>query len=154
MNHWIISNIAVDDKCERSWEVCFVGADLRWVDNLCYCELLFCTGSGEHIFFALMITSIQPLPVQSKHSLSKLFSTENNLDCFGLSVMSLRVQFSGQWYLELKNAVSTSVCLDEFWFVVPVNCLRHVVQFLLAACCLSWHLFWLANNKVCSCWKT
>lgn len=23
-----------------------------------------------------------------------------------------------------------------------------------AACCLSWHLLWLANNKVCSCWKT
>lgn len=56
---------------------------------------------------ALLVTSVQPLPVQSKHSLSKLFNTQNNLDCFGfsLSVIILRVEFSGQWHLELRNAI-------------------------------------------------
>lgn len=48
----------------------------------------------------------------------------------------------------------TSACLHEFCvlvFIVPVNCLKSIVS--PAACCLSWHLLWLADNKVCSYWK-
>lgn len=91
------------------WEQIYAELIICVTVNSCFAQVV-----ENRFFFALMITSIQPLPVQSKHSLSRLFSTENNLGCFGLSVMSLRVQFSGQWYLELKNAISTSVCLDEF----------------------------------------
>lgn len=54
-----------------------------------------------------MVTSAQSLPLQSKHSLSKLFNMENNLDCFGFTLCDyFKVQFSGQCYLELRNVVS------------------------------------------------
>lgn len=70
----------------------------------------------NRFFFALIVTLVQPLPVQSKHSLSKLFNTENNLDNFGfiLSVIILRVQFSGQGPLELRNAVSPQCAWVSF----------------------------------------
>lgn len=70
----------------------------------------------NRLFFFLIVTAVQPLPVQSKHSLSKLFDTENNLDCFGfsLSVIILRVQVSGQGHLEMRNAVSPQCAWMSF----------------------------------------
>lgn len=45
------------------------------------------------------------------------------------------------------------MCLDEFWFVAS-ELPEAWSAVSPAACCLSWHLLWLANNRVCSCWKT